>query len=107
MARCYHGKKNRNPSLEEARTLRQSCKTVPAVGDLFTCKAQASEIEIEGKKKKKKEKLPTLAFTAHRGTFAMAGVTVQFFLVQSCEQHQRQDLSSLPIPERWAQGLST
>lgn len=53
--------------------------------------SKASEIEIE------KKKLPTLTSTAHWGTLAIAGTTVEFILVQSSEQRQREDVSALSI----------
>lgn len=70
------------------------------------CHGGLCTLSLKRQKRKLKTKAPTLASTAHGGTLAMAGVTAGFTLVQSCEQHQMEGPSVLPILERWAQGVS-
>ena len=96
MARYYHRNK-KSLFLKELRILRKFCKHFSAV---------KTSLYLKLLKLKLKLKVPIWAATGHWGTLIVAGMIVKLILVQSCEQHQREDLSALPILERWAQGVS-
>lgn len=65
--------------------------------DLFIAKASETEIEIKG---------TNLGNHCPLGHIGCCWHDCQIYSGQSCEQHQREDLSALPILERCAQGLS-